>query len=826
MRFKYLIILLFLLSISIFSMELKGSEKLTAKNGILDLSNWNFEKKGITKLNGEWEFHWNKLISPKEIETNINNIYTVVPGVWNNINEKTDGHGVATYRIKVFLKDFNKNYALHTGSIGTAFKLFIDGKEYLSSGKVGISKRKMKGKLSSKIVTFKPANNEVEITVQVSNFYDKSGGFWDPIYIGLENQIYNLKKRKIISDMFIFGSILIMGIYHLMLFLIGKREKYILYFSLFSLTVALRAIIVGERLINDIFKNLSFEFLYKLEFITFFMAAPLIAKFLHYLFEDEFPKKIIEKMIYIGLIFVGVVIIFPANIYSHTGFLYQIYMMIFAIYTIVKISFAIKKKKRGALSFLIGVSVLVLALINDVLYSNQIIFTGYYTSYGFLILIISQSIVISINMTLDYFKILELEDRYRNLVDNVGDGVFIIKQSNIIFINESMKKILGYEDENLLINKIDECIEDNFKNNIINGYLDTSKDYEVEFCNQKNNKIPVIINFSRTLLNGEEVLIGTLKDISERKKIERIEKEYKEKLEKDVLEKTKHLQENEKNLQNLFDNAPQILLLISPITKEIIRVNRSALDFINMTEDELIGYSIENFIMSKNLDAFCNSNCKDLEERLDKIEIEFNNKGKIDTMLMSASKVYFEKMELNLIALTNITKQKNNEKILNRFATIDEMTGLVNRRTGLTVLEKEFENAKRHNYDLTLCFIDVDGLKTVNDTYGHNDGDWLIKTISKVVLDNIRKGDTAFRYGGDEIVLILINCAKEKGKIIINRINSDLHEINKKENKPYKLEISSGLTEMKNENYKDYKEFINTADEIMYKNKVAKKNKF
>jgi len=160
---------------------------------------------------------------------------------------------------------------------------------------------------------------------------------------------------------------------------------------------------------------------------------------------------------------------------------------------------------------------------------------------------------------------------------------------------------------------------------------------------------------------------------------------------------------------------------------------------------------------------------------------------------------------------------------LNNHATIDEMTGLINRRTGLLILEKEFEKAKRSTSNLTIGFIDLDGLKLVNDNFGHKEGDWFITKVVDVLHEIIRSGDTAFRFGGDEFIIILNDCTLEEGKKVIERIELKLEAINNANNKPYKIGLSCGFAEYSILSPNNIEEFIHYADEKMYENKKTKK---
>src|ERR671919_2400614 len=88
-------------------------------------------------------------------------------------------------------------------------------------------------------------------------------------------------------------------------------------------------------------------------------------------------------------------------------------------------------------------------------------------------------------------------------------------------------------------------------------------------------------------------------------------------------------------------------------------------------------------------------------------------------------------------------------------ATHDRLTGVANRETLLTTLTAEVERATRHEKPLSVAFIDIDRFKPINDTYGHNSGDVVLRQVAARISENIRASDTFGRYGGEEFMLIL-----------------------------------------------------------------------
>jgi len=109
------------------------------------------------------------------------------------------------------------------------------------------------------------------------------------------------------------------------------------------------------------------------------------------------------------------------------------------------------------------------------------------------------------------------------------------------------------------------------------------------------------------------------------------------------------------------------------------------------------------------------------------------------------------------------------EKI-QRQATTDGLTGLVNHKTFYEILEKELWRSRRYGGRISLIMIDIDNLKSINDAYGHRAGDKAIRKVSKRIKECIRQIDTAARYGGDEFAVILLNSSLDDAIIVAQRM--------------------------------------------------------
>jgi len=162
------------------------------------------------------------------------------------------------------------------------------------------------------------------------------------------------------------------------------------------------------------------------------------------------------------------------------------------------------------------------------------------------------------------------------------------------------------------------------------------------------------------------------------------------------------------------------------------------------------------------------------------------------------------------------------EKI-QRQATTDGLTGLVNHKTFYEVLEKELWRSRRYGGQISLIMVDIDNLKTINDAYGHRAGDKAIREISKRIKECIRQIDTAARYGGDEFAIILLNTSLEDAIVVAQRMVDAVANAQttwQKEQIP--LSISVGLGQYDAENTPE--DITSRSDQALYMAKQAGKN--
>jgi len=179
----------------------------------------------------------------------------------------------------------------------------------------------------------------------------------------------------------------------------------------------------------------------------------------------------------------------------------------------------------------------------------------------------------------------------------------------------------------------------------------------------------------------------------------------------------------------------------------------------------------------------------------------------------------------SLVASILIFDNKKSYLKIKFFSEYDVMTKTLNRRAGIALLNDMLTKNNRRKTRISICFIDVNGLKEVNDTLGHEDGDELLLTVVNCIKKIIRTTDYIARLGGDEFVIIFDNIDINEAEEVWKRIENEFDKINENEDRKYLVSVSHGIAEYDKQKNILTDELISLADERMYEEKrVMKKN--
>lgn len=276
-------------------------------------------------------------------------------------------------------------------------------------------------------------------------------------------------------------------------------------------------------------------------------------------------------------------------------------------------------------------------------------------------------------------------------------------------------------------------------------------------------------------------------------------------------------------LQDFIENGSDLIQSIGPDGKFL---------FVNNAWKKTLGYSDEEI---QNLSVFdiihpdCIPHCKtifgEIMQGIEVTNIEtifISKKGKnivvegnINTRFENGRPVYTRGI------FRNITDRKRLEEELRIAAITDKLTGLFNRSKLEDLMQQEIERARRYKNPLTIMMFDIDYFKRINDLYGHQKGDYVLKTVAQLVKNNIRITDFFGRWGGEEFIILLPETSLKNAELMSEKIRTIIESYSF--NGTERITISCGVTEFIEEDTID--SLIKVADDALYLAKKQGRNK-
>ena len=168
-------------------------------------------------------------------------------------------------------------------------------------------------------------------------------------------------------------------------------------------------------------------------------------------------------------------------------------------------------------------------------------------------------------------------------------------------------------------------------------------------------------------------------------------------------------------------------------------------------------------------------------------------------------------------ALRYAVERHTLQQALKSLSIIDELTGLYNRRGFLTLGEEQMKLARRTGWSMALLYMDLDGLKKINDTFGHAEGDRMLVDLARVLRASFRSSDILARLGGDEFAVLAPNVAQDRSGILVDRIQTQIEGVNR--HRLCRLSLSIGMRQFEALNSEPLDREIARADDLMYRQK-------
>lgn len=355
-----------------------GKTERAVKDGILDAGGRDLTQ--AVKASGHWRFVPSRFLEPGEVrQLQEEDVYLVgVPGPWTaNLQDAEippQGYGTFLLSIRNIAPSPEvRNFAMEIPSAATAYSVFVNGQKILTNGVPGKSLEDSSAHGRKRIAIFPlpGESTEIEVLIHMSNYEDLSGGFWIAPMVGIQEAVLQGSQSRIAIDFLLFGSLLIMGMYHLVLFLYRRTSRELLLFSGLCITLAFRSIVTGDRFLYQF----DWAMVHRLEYLTFFLTVGFVPVYFERLYPGEYYKPLGYGIAIVCLLF-SLSLFLPSVYYTQGLVFFQIFLIPVMIYCITGVVLAAIRNKEQSFLFLTGAAILGFCAMNDVMYNLGIVVTG------------------------------------------------------------------------------------------------------------------------------------------------------------------------------------------------------------------------------------------------------------------------------------------------------------------------------------------------------------------------------------------------------------------------------------------------------------------
>ncbi len=301
-----------------------------------------------------------------------------------------------------------------------------------------------------------------------------------------------------------------------------------------------------------------------------------------------------------------------------------------------------------------------------------------------------------------------------------------------------------------------------------------------------------------------------------------------ETVEREMLEKRQvesSLQDAEAKYRSLIESTEDSIYLVDR-NYQYLFINKKHLLRMGLGDDQYIGQLYSKFHAPEDTAKFTENVNKVLKTG-ESWQNEHQSKRDGRYFLQTLSPV--KDQEGNIVSVTVISKdisdRKRMEEELRSLSLTDPLTGLHNRRGFLALAEQYLKIVNRMKNKMSILYADLDHLKTINDTFGHQEGDKALIEVAGILRETFRESDVAARIGGDEFVVMPAAVNNALLDLVLERLHKNIAQVNAQSSRNYKISISYGIAFYDPEQPCSIEELLNRGDRMMYENKKSKNHK-
>jgi len=376
------------------------AEGITPKavKGIMDLRQIDKGERFFVKLNGEWEFYWNKMLHPCDFEKNeiLPDYYGEVPSYWTDYPRevvKTEKEGFATYRLLVLLPSgYRVPLGFDMPVFDSSYDIYVNGRYFGGNGQPGKSASETEPGYSRNFFRFDPQSDSITIVINVANYSHRRGGFWLPMKIGTFFEVQKRLANSWAGDWAIISLLLGFSLFFFFFYLISPREKVMGLFCMATIGLALRPLFTSHFLISNLF-DVGWTWMIRFEYLGLSLIIIGWVWFVQVLYPTNYFRVF---AIGITVIFTGssvLTLFLPVNIFSYSTLVLYPVILILMAYGIAKSLLGVFQKRTFDIIYFLAFLILVSAGIHDIRVSlgKSESTRGYVLSYAIVVFVLIQA---------------------------------------------------------------------------------------------------------------------------------------------------------------------------------------------------------------------------------------------------------------------------------------------------------------------------------------------------------------------------------------------------------------------------------------------------
>jgi len=361
------------------------------------------------QLKGSWAYFHHTFLSPALQPESSNNpppdAWHQLPNPWFRLTlrgETLPTTGYSSYRLRLENLPAHTSYTIKVQGVSSACTLFLNGKQVIAMGRPGADAASTAALSIPMYASFYHEGGPLDILAHVANHDDILGGLNDSISLGRVEVMSGMRIFVSFMEISLFAGLISLGSYHLIVFILRRREKAFGYFGMFCLMIAVRTMLEGERFFLQAFPTLEFKAMVAIIFFVTLHATTFFLLFFRHIFPQYWLRRIFLMFIYGTAALSLLAFILPLPVFLRMVNIWEILLIGILGLIIVTSIRAIINKQENAVLFASGFLLVAIAIVNDVFFYFKLINTGYYLPIGVLLFMFVQATTLARRYALSY----------------------------------------------------------------------------------------------------------------------------------------------------------------------------------------------------------------------------------------------------------------------------------------------------------------------------------------------------------------------------------------------------------------------------------------